>query len=453
MKIIIAGDGKVGFALTRQLSAEGYDITLIDSNTMVLEDTVNRYDVMSVGGNCASIDVLQEAGVKTADLLIATTAADEINLLCCLTAHKLNPRLHAIARIRNPEYSKHIYSMTDAFALSLSVNPEKLAAIEIEQLLKYPGFLQRDTFAKGRASIVELQIGKDNPACGNALNRLNQFLNCKVLVCAVIRNGEAVTPGGNFVLQEGDRIFVTAPTDNLVHMLKSFGIFTRRVRSVLICGGSRICYYLAQQLLKSGIRVTIIEKDAERCDRLATMLPKASIVKGDASSQTLLESENITKYDALVAMTGLDEVNLIISLFASTCKVPQVITKLGHSESLQIAKKLPVGSIVNPQELCSDTIVRYVRALKNKSGAAVAVHTIADEQAEAEEFHIDETSRYCNVPLKDIPLKKNVLIVCINHGIQTEIPDGNSVFVQGDTVIVVTGTRNLVKAFNDIFRE
>ncbi len=453
MKIIIAGDGKVGAALTRQLSAEGYDITLIDSNSNVLEDTVNRYDVMSVSGNCASIDVLQEAGVKTADLLIATTAADEINLLCCLTAHKLNPRLHAIARIRNPEYSKHIYSMTDMFALSLAVNPEKLAAAEVEQLLKYPGFLQRDTFAKGRASIVELLVDKNNPVCGSPLSKLNHFLDCKVLVCAVLRNGDVITPGGDFVLQEGDRIFVTAPTDNLVMMLKSFGILARRVKSVLICGGSRISFYLAQLLIKSGIRVTIIEKEPEKCEALATMLPKASIVKGDASSQALLESENIGKYDALIAMTGLDEVNLIISLYASTCNVPQVITKLGHIESRQIMAKLPVGSIVNPQELCSNTIVRYVRALKNKSGAAVAVHTIADGQAEAEEFYIDETSRYCNVPLREIPLKKNVLIVCINHGVQTKIPDGDSVFAQGDSVIVVTGSRNIVSAFNDIFKE
>lgn len=211
MKIIIAGDGKVGAMLTRQLSAEGYELTLIDANLKVLESTEERYDIMAVQGNCASMETLEKAGVREANLLIAVTNADEVNLLCCMTAHGLNPDIHTIARIRNPEYTDQVYKMRNLFALSMMINPEKQAAAEIERLLKYPGFLKRDTFAKGRVEIVELRVESGQKLCNTALNDLNGIVKCKILVCTVIRNGKAIAPDGNFVLLEGDRIFVTAP--------------------------------------------------------------------------------------------------------------------------------------------------------------------------------------------------------------------------------------------------
>ena len=383
MNIIIAGDGKVGSTLARQLSAEGYDITLIDSDRQVLNSSMERMDVMAVHGNCAAMDVLLQAGIMDADLLIAATSADEVNLLCCTTAHGLNPKLHTIARIRNPEYTEQIYELRDIFGLSMAINPEKQAATEIERLLKYPGFLRRDTFAKGRAEIVELRIDDDSKLRGVSMMDLPGIVKCRVLVCAVLRNGTAVTPGANFVLEEGDRIFVTAPTETLTLLLKNLGIITRRARRVILCGGGRVSYYLASMLLKSGISVQVIENDLVRCKELATMLPDACVVHGDATDQALLESEGLSSCDALVTLTGIDELNMIISLYGNSRDLPQVITKLSHAENRNIIDSLALGSIVCPKELCCSNIVRYVRAMQNQTGAAVSLHSIADGQAEA----------------------------------------------------------------------
>ena len=451
MNIIIAGDGKVGSTLARQLSAEGYDITLIDSDRQVLNSSMERMDVMAVHGNCAAMDVLLQAGIKDADLLIAATSADEVNLLCCTTAHGLNPKLHTIARIRNPEYAEQIYEMRDIFGLSMAINPEKQAATEIERLLKYPGFLRRDTFAKGRAEIVELRIDDDSKLRGVSMMDLPGIVKCRVLVCAVLRNGTAVTPGANFVLEEGDRIFVTAPTETLTLLLKNLGIITRRARRVILCGGGRVSYYLASMLLKSGISVQVIENDLVRCKELATMLPDACVVHGDATDQALLESEGLSSCDALVTLTGIDELNMIISLYGNSRDLPQVITKLSHAENRNIIDSLALGSIVCPKELCCSNIVRYVRAMQNQTGAAGSLHSIADGQAEAVEFMVDSTTRNCGTPLKELKLKPNVLLASITHGSRSEIPNGNSEFHEGDSLVVVTSERGKLQQLNDIF--
>lgn len=451
MKIIIAGNGKMGAALTRQLAAEGDDLTLIDSNLNVLESSEERYDIMVVHGNCASMDVLVQAGVKDADLLIAMAGADEVNLLCCMTAHGLNANLHTIARVCNPEYTDQIYVMRQMFGLSMAVNPERQAATEIERLLKYPGFLKRDTFTKGRVEIVELRIDKKSKLCNVALNDLDGIVKCKILVCAVLRDGKAVAPGGNFVLREGDRIYVTAFTNILTLLLKNLGILTHKVKRVMICGGGRISYYLAKQLQNSGIQVQIIEKDLERCKHLSAILPSACIIQGDSTNQLLLESEGISSCDALATMTGLDELNMIISLYGNSCGVPQVITKLGHIENADILGDLSLGSVISPKELCCNTIVQYVRAMKNQAGAALTVHTIADGQAEAMEFYADDHTRNCGKPLKSLKLKKGVLVVCILKGAKMEIPNGDSYFNVGDIVYVVTGKEKSIYQLNDIF--
>lgn len=405
MKIIIAGEGKVGALLTKQLSAEGYDLTLIDADITVLESSEGRYDVITVQGNCASMETLDQAGVKETDLLIALTNADEVNLLCCMTAHGMNPYIHTIARIRNPEYMEQVYEMRELFALSMMVTPERQAAAEIERLLKYPGFLKRDTFAKGRVEIVELRIDANHKLRNIALNDLDSIVKCKILICTVIRNGKAIAPGGNFVLQEGDRIFVTAPAATLTVLLKNLGIITHKVKRVILCGGGRVSYYLAQALLKNGIDVQIVEQDNERCVQLAKLLPQASIIHGDATKEFLLDNEGISDCDALVTLTGMDEMNIIISLYGSSCRVPQIITKLGRLENNTILDALPLGSIISPKELCCNNIVRYVRAM-NQTGAALAIHTIADGQTEALEFEVDENTLYCGIPLKRLKLKK-----------------------------------------------
>ena len=452
MNIIIAGDGKIGSMLTRQLSGEGHNITVIDSNAKVLEATVERYDVIAVHGNCASMEVLLEAGVRDADLLIAATSEDEVNLLCCSTAHALNPKLHTIGRIRNPEYTEQIYRMRNVFGLSMVINPENQTASEIDRLLKFPGFLRRDTFAKGRTEIVELKVTAGSKLCNVRLMDLRSIVHCQVLVCAVLRNGTASAPKGDFILREGDRVFFTALSQNLTTLLKNLDILTRRVRNVTICGGGRISYYLASRMKKAGISARIIEKNYARCQELCELLPDAEIIHGDITDQDLLESGDLSQSDAVVTLTGIDEMNMIVSLYAASRGVPKVITKLSHTGNLNLIDSLSLGSVVSPRDLVCNNIVRYVRAMENQTGAALSVHTIADGQAEALEFLVDEHTHHCGKPLKDIKLKPDVLLVSISHGADTEIPNGNSVFQQGDTVVVVdTNSKEVIRQLNDIF--
>ena len=451
MNIIVAGDGKVGATLVRLLSTEGHDLTLIDLNQKTLENTVELYDVMAVNGNCASMGVLLEAGIQDADLLIAVTGQDEVNLLSCMTAHGINPKLHTIARIRNPEYTDQIHSMRDLFALSMTVNPEKQAALEMEKLLRFPGFLRRESFAKGKAEIVELRVDDNSKLKDVSLIEMYRIVKCRVLVCAVLRGGKAITPGGQFVLRSGDRIFVTAPTSNLAHLLKNLGIGIHRVKSCLIGGGGRTSYYLAQLLEDDGIRVKILEKDPDRCRVLAGALEKTEIIHGDFSNRKVLEAAGLSECDAFLSLSGIDEINMITSLHASGQGVKQVITHLGRPENSMLAGGMRIGSIVCPRELCSNDIVRYVRAMENQTGAAISVHGIADGNAEAVEFLADDTTKNLNVPLKGLKLRPNVLIASIFHGDKVEIPHGTSTIQSGDSVVVVTTERGAIDTLNDIF--
>lgn len=452
MKIIVAGDGKVGLAIIRLLSSEGHDIVAIDTKANVIQQNGLDYDVMSVIGNCATMETLREADVENTDVLIAATSADETNLLCCLTARKLNPTLHTIARVRNPEYTEQLFKMREDFGLSLIINPEKDAAKEIFRLLQLPGFLRRETFAKGRVEIVELKIDEDSVLNGVKLSRLHYTLGGKkVLVCAVIRNGEAFIPTAETVFCSGDHIYVTAPVTILSHILKKLGITQKRIKHAMLIGGGRVCYYLAKHLTDAGVNVKIIENNSERCDHLANILPSASIVLADGSSQEVLESEGLSEMDALVTLTGLDEQNVISSMYGKTRGVANVVTKVNRMETTGMLEKLEVGGIVSPKELCSANVVQYVRAMDNQAGAAITLHKIANGRIEALEFVINERSRNVGVPLKKIHLKSKVLIACITHQGNNLVPDGNSTFEIGDTVIIITNRETPILQFNDIF--
>ena len=450
MNIIVAGAGKTGLTLAQQLIAEGHDLTLIDTNSRVLESAVERYDAITMCGNAASKAVLLQAGVHEADLVIAATNADEVNLLCCMTAHGLNSRLHTIARIRSPQYADQVMTMPDVFPLSMTVNPEKRAAVEIERLLKFPGFLKRDTFAKGQVAIVELRIDPDSKLCNVSLRDMESVVKCRVLVCAVLRDGAAVAPSGNFMLHAGDRIFVTAPTADLATLLRNLGIVTRRVRKVLICGGGRVSYYLSNLLEADKIEVKLLDKDYNRCVELAQLLPNTTIVQGDCSFQHVLDDQGLQMVDALCSLTGMDDTNMLISMYAESAGVAQVITKLSRGKN-PLVGSLSLGSVICPKELCSNDIVRYVRAMQNQTGAAISVLSIADGQAEAVEFLVDNSAKHRDTPLKMLKLKNNVLIASITHGTQTHIPNGESRFTEGDTVVVVTSGRGILKQINDIF--
>ena len=451
MNIIIAGGGKVGSTLVRLLSAEEHDLTLIDVNQRTLESMVEQYDMMAVRGNCASMEVLLQAGIRDADLLIAVTGEDELNLLSCITARGLNPKLHTIARIRDPEYTEQIHRMQDLFGLSMTVNPEKQAAREIERLIKFPGFLRRDSFAKGRTEIVELRVDDQSRLKDVQLMDIYKIVKCRVLVCAVVRNGQAMIPGGTFVLRSGDRVFVTAPTSTLALLLKNLDIVTRRVRHCLLGGGGRVSYYLAQLLEKDGISVRILERDPQRCRELAELLPEAEILNADFSSRKALENAELNRCDAFLSLTGIDEMNMITSLYAASQGVRQVITKLGRTENSLLAGGMSLGSVVCPRELCGNEIVRYVRAMENQTGAALSVHGIADGMVEAMEFMADSHTQNLGVPLKELKLKANVLLASISHGGRVEIPHGDSMIQQGDSVVVVTTQRGAIDTLNDIF--
>lgn len=451
MKIIIAGVGKVGETLAAQLSAENYDVTLIDTRTEVLQACVSEYDVIAVQGNCAVAATLRDAGIENADLLICATGNDEVNLLTSVTAHALNPKMHTIARIRDPEYAENAIRMRSAFGLSMVFNPEKQAAAEIARLIRFPGFLKRDTFAKGRTEIVELRVEESHPLCNVSLSALPALVKCKVLICAVLRAGEPIIPSGAFVLHEGDRLFVTAPTENLSRMLKNLGIVTHKAKQTMVIGGGRISYYLAEILGESGVDVKIIEKDDERCIQLAQLLPRAQIVCGDVGHRTLLESEGLRETDALISLTDMDELNMLVAVYGSGWGVPQVITKLSRVEDSKIIDSLPVGSVISPRKLCSTSILRYVRAMDHQAGAAITVHSIAEGAVEASEFLVTEQTLHCGKSLREIKLKKNILVAGITRGAETRIPDGESRFEVGDFVVIVAPSEAEIYELNDIF--
>lgn len=453
MKILIAGLGKVGESLAAELCDEDNDLTLVDNDPECLETLSGRFDVMTFMGNCASMKTLRDAGVEEADLLIVSTGSDEINLLCCMTAHKLNPRIHTIARIRDPEYAEQAYAMQDDFGLSLIFNPEKQTAVEIERLLKYPAFLKRDSFVKGRVEIVELRIDEESKLCNVTLMDMYNIVKCKVLVCAVLRDGVSIIPRGDFTLMEGDRIFVTASYADLSMLLKNLGLVTHKIRNTVIAGGGMISYYLAQLLENDHMNVHIIEKDRERCQKLAELLPDTDIICGDAMDRRILESERFNSSDALISLTGIDEMNILISLYGSSHEIPKVITKLGRIDDSNLLDNLSVGSTVSPRSVCSGTVVRYVRSMRNQTGGALALHSIAEGHAEAIEFPVDADTKHLGEPLRQISsfMKKNVLIACISRGKSVEIPGGDSCFMEGDRVVVINNDDDVLLQLNDIF--
>lgn len=453
MKIIIAGTGKVGTTLARELSTDSnYDVTIIDKNTDALNACCEQYDVLGIEGNCASMQVLKDAGIDKADLLIAVTDADEVNLLCCVTAKNLSPNIHTIARIRNPEYSEQVYDMQDVFGLSLIINPEKTAAGEIERLLKYPGFLKRDSFARGQVEIVELRVDKDSPLLGKAIKDISGIVGRRVLIGAALRGSTLLLPKGDFVAETGDRLFVTASFRDLALLLRNLGIIQHRNKRVMICGGGRISFYLAQGLEKRSIQAQIIEQNRDKCEDLAKLLPDCTVICGNVTDTEVLEKEGLGSCDALVTLTGQDELNVLLSLYGKSRGVPQVITKQSHTDSMtDIVQSLSLGSLIAPKELCCDSIIRYVRSMRDVSGeTAITVQTFADGKAQASEFIIHEDSLHRGEQLKDMSIRKDVLIAAISRGRKIEIAGGLSSFDVGDSVIVISGGKDIYR-FNDIF--
>ncbi len=444
MKIVIVGDGKVGSSLAEQLSKENHDITIIDSNPQRLQNELEKLDIMTLNGNGASLDVQRAANVNESDLLIAATSSDEINMLCCIVARKLGAK-KTIARVKNTDYTSQLQFLKEELGLSLTVSPEKAAAREIFRLLQFPSFLKRDTLARGRAEIVELKISEESKLANTKLKDLQNIVKLKVLVCVIDRNGTVIVPGGNDEILPGDKITVTAEHNDLAKFVKNLELSSAKIKNVMIIGGSHIAFYLAEDLIKSGVGVKIIEKNEERCMQLAEKLPKAIVIQADGSKQDILLEEGIKEMDAVITLTDIDEENLIMSIFASSIGVPKTITKINRTEYCALFENKGLDSVIIPKQLTTAAILRYVRAMSNTTGGSVrALHRIVDDKVEALEFVAMADAPYLNVSLSDLEIKKGVIIAAIGRQGKITIAKGDDVILPNDIVVVITPAEQMI---------
>lgn len=450
MKIVIIGDGKVGHKLTTQLSEEDYDIVLIDQNEGKLQAALNQLDIFCITGNGADVEIQKQADVPNADLVIACASSDEMNMLSCLLARKIGAK-HTIARLRNPIYYRQIDMLKADLHLSMAVNPELAAANEVARVLLFPEANKVETFMKGRVELVEYPVREGSQLADLSLAEIYRKYKIKILVCAVKRGQDVYIPSGDFVLRQGDKLHIAAAHENLKTFFKSLGRKNARVKNVLICGGGHLCFYLTIQLLQAGMQVKIIEKNKARCEELCELLPKAMIINGDAADQDLLLEEGIQNADALVALTGMDEENIIMSLYAKTQGVDKIVAKINNETRAQMVEGLGIDSTVSAKSAAANAILNYVKARMNSySNANVeTMYRLVNGRVEAQEYIIKQECEYTNIPLKDLPTKQNNLIACIGRKRRVIIPNGEDHLEVGDSVIVVT-KEHTIRELRDI---
>ena len=444
MNIVIIGDGKVGHKLAKQLSDEKYNVALIDQSERKLRDAVNELDVSCVVGDGANAEVQKEADVPGADLVIACASTDELNMLCCLLAKRLGAK-QTIARVRNPVYYQQMHLFKEDLKLSMAVNPELVLAGEISRVLIFPSAAKIETFAKGRVELVEVTIGDQSPMDGISLMELYRKYQIKMLICAVQRGSDVYIPDGSFVTRRGDKINIAASHKEIEKFFKFVGAKRNKVRTVLICGGGRVAYYLSKQLLSLGMKVKIIEQSKERGMELCDLLPKATIIHGNATDHELLEEEGIGNADAFVCLTGIDEENIIMSMYAKTKNVSKIITKVNEDALQHLVDELGIESTVSAKNVTTNVIMSYVRAMKNSMGSAnvETVYQLINGRIEALEFLIREATNYTGIPLKDLTIRENHLVACIVRKRQIIIPGGNDTLEVGDSVLVVSMSQGL----------
>ena len=443
MRIIIVGCGKVGSTITEQLVKEGHDVAVIDRDSDVIQDITNNFDVMGVVGNGASYSIQKEAGIEDAHLLIAVTGSDEQNLLCCLFAKKAG-NCNTIARVRNPLYNHEIRFIQEELGLSMTINPEYAAATEIARILRFPSAIKIDTFSKGRVELIKFLVPENSPIDNCSLIDISHKIKTDVLVCAVERKDEVVIPNGCFVIKAGDTISIVASPTKARDFIKEIGVRAHQVGNAMIVGGGPMAYYLAEQLLSMGIHVKIIERDEERCEQLSELLPKAMIIHGDATNQNILLEEGIQNSEAFVSLTGIDEGNIFLSLFAQSCSKAKVITKINRISFGDIINDFQLGSLIYPKFITSEYITRYVRAMQNSLGSNVeTLYHLIENKVEALEFHIHEGAPVVDIALEDLPIRDNTLIACINHAGTIIRPNGKTKISVGDTVIIITTHKGL----------
>ena len=438
MKIIIVGCGKVGTTLAEQLNRENHDITLIDCDSEALQSISDSTDVMSVTGNGAVYQVQMEAGIKEADLLIATTNSDELNMLCCLIAKKAG-NCHTIARIRNPEYSAEINYIREELNLSLAINPELAAAREIARLLRFPNAIKIELFAKGRIELLKFLIPKDSILDRMKVMDVVSRLKSNVLICAVERGDDVVIPDGNFEMKGGDKISFIAPHAECADFFRKAGIENNTVNFAMFVGGGKLTVYLAKALADTKIKIKIIEQDEERCRILSELLPHAMIIHGDGSDQKLLLEEGIRQTEAFASLTGFDEENILLSLYAASQSRAKLITKVNKIAFENVINALNLGSVIYPKMLTADIILQYVRAMQNSMGSNIeTLYKILADKAEALEFRVRGDSPVLGIPLEKLRTRNNLLVACINRNGRIIMPRGKDTLEAGDTVIIVT---------------
>ncbi|RGD93104.1 Trk system potassium transporter TrkA [Clostridiaceae bacterium AM27-36LB] len=453
MNIIIAGCGKVGRALAEQLSREKHDITVIDRKPEAIQQITNIADVRGVVGNGASFEIQMDAGIDTADLMIAVTDADEVNLLCCLIAKKAGG-CQTIARVRNPVYHHEIHHIKDELGLSMVINPEWAAAMEMARLLRFPSAIDIDTFANGRIELLRFQLEEQNPLCNNKIKDLHMLSRCEVLICIVERGNEVLIPSGEVELKAGDMISVVASPVNASRFFKTIGIETNQVKNTMIIGGGKISFYLAKRLLEMGIQVKIIEKDRDACERLCEILPKAMIINGDGTDRELLAEEGLAKAEGFAALTNMDEENVMLALYAKSMSKAKKITKVNRNTFDTIIGSLNIGSLIYPKHITSETILQYVRAMQNSIGSNVeTLYRLVDGNAEALEFVIKGKSEVTDIPLQELQLKPHILVCAINRKGKIIIPKGQDCIQEGDSVVIITTDCGAYKDIRDIMKK
>ncbi len=450
MNIVIIGLGTIGRTILRSLSRENHTITIIDEDPQKVEHVIEKYDVFGVVGNGACMDIQNEANVKNADAVIAMTNSDELNILACLVAKKVGAK-NTVARVRNPDYSNQIIEMKDELGISMIVNPEKETADEIFNLINLPSVAQIEHFAKGKVLLVEIVVEKGCTLIGETLISLGKKLSSKVLICAIERDGEVIIPGGNFVINENDRIHFTSDANVLGAFLKEVNLVKSRLKNVMIAGSGKIGYYLAQNLSANKYKTKLIESDKEQANELAELLPKVTVIHGKGTRHETLLEEGIEAMDAFVALTDVDEENMIVSMFANKMNVKKTITQIKADDLYDMLGELGIENNISPKNIVANRIISYIRALANKRGSNIlTLYRLVNDQVEAMEFFAKKRENIYDKPLKELKIKSNCLIACIIRNDTVIIPDGNTCIMLGDNVIVVTTHKNF-DDLTDIF--
>ena len=438
MNIIIVGCGKVGSTLARQLSKEGHDISIIDINDKVVEEFANSNDVMGISGNGAAYSIQKEAGIEKADLLIAVTGSDELNLLCCLIARKAG-NCETIAKVRNPIYNNEIAFIKEELGLSMVINPEYEAASEISRILRFPSAIDINVFNNGRVELLSFKVEKNSLLDGIKVQDINRNLKCDILISMVERGEEVIIPNGEFIIKEKDILSLVAPHKKATEFFIKIGMIKHPVKNTMLIGGGHISYYLAKRLLKYGIDVTIIDKDSERCEELSELIPEAVIINGDGTDKELLMEEGITEAESFASLTGLDEQNVLLSLYAQNKMEGKIITKVNKIAFDEVIDTLNLGSVIYPKFITMQHILQYVRAMNNSIGSNVkTLYKIKKDKAEALEFYVNENSKVVGIPLQKLNLKSNLIVCCIKRNGNIITPNGQDCIKKGDYVIVVT---------------